>query len=420
MTASLTTLANGLRVVTVPGEASATALLFVGAGSRYETRETAGTAHFLEHLFFKGTPRRPTTLQIATEIDSLGCGFNAFTNKESTAYFIRGAADYMAQAVEIMADLLRNALLPPEEIERERGVVLQEMRMYHDSPGSWAERLAERSLFGDTPMGWDVVGFEDVITRVTRDQISAYRERFYAPGRMVLALTGPISHEQAVELGETHLGSLREAPADGFQPAGFGAERAAEDHRDVQQAAIRLTWPGPGVADGLQTLTEVELATALLGGSMSSRLFTTVRERQGLCYSIHAGLHSYADVGRLNIATGVDPGKAEQAVGSIVSELERFVANGVSEEEAAKARALLKGRYVMGRESSMSLALGACYNLLHWGRVREPEEVYASIDSVGPAELQRAAQTWFKPAEIRVAVVGPPSVSAQALAQLAA
>ena len=417
MTSQLSKLGNGLTVVTVPGDASATALLFVGAGSRYETRETAGTAHFLEHLFFKGTPKRPTNLELATEIDSLGCGFNAFTSKESTAYFIRGAAEYMDQAVEIIADLLKNALIPPDEVERERGVILQEMRMYHDSPTAWSGRLAERLVYGDTPMGWDVVGFEEVIGGVSRDRICAYREAFYAPGRMILALAGPVDHVRALELAGRHFGDLRPAPLSGFEPGRYGEERTAQDHRDVQQASIQITWPGPSIADGETALVETELATALLGGSMSSRLFSTVRERQGLCYSIHAGLSSNSDVGRFNISTGVDPSKAEQAVTSIVRELESFAAEGVTEEEAAKARALLKGRYVMSRESSMTLALTACHDLLQWGRVREREEIFAMVDAAGPAELQRAAKTWFDPAEIRLAVVGPPSVSADALLQ---
>src|ERR1700716_2761322 len=172
--AHVTRLDNGLTVLTVPGgTGSAAAMLFVGAGSRYETRDVAGTAHFLEHLFFKGTPRRPTTLEIATEIDSLGARFNAFTSEEYTAYFVKGAAEYTERSVDVIEDMLRNALIPEEEVDRERGVVLEEMKMYEDTPQSKVCRLVGEAIYGDSPLGWGIIGFPEVISSVTRDQVVA-------------------------------------------------------------------------------------------------------------------------------------------------------------------------------------------------------------------------------------------------------
>src|SRR6202165_2420593 len=172
--AEISRLANGLTVLPVPGgTGSKTAMLVVGAGARYETREVSGTAHFLEHLFFKGTPRRPTTLQIATEIDGLGCRFNAFTAEEYTAYYVKGAAEYAERAVDVSADMLKNALIPPEEVERERGVVLEEMKMYEDTPQAKVQELISEAIYGHTPLGWGIIGFPEVIKSVSRDEIVA-------------------------------------------------------------------------------------------------------------------------------------------------------------------------------------------------------------------------------------------------------
>lgn len=416
MTAEVSRLPNQLTVVTVPGQASASAVLFVGAGSRYETREVAGTAHFLEHLFFKGTPRRPTALQIATEIDALGGVFNAFTAKEYTAYFVKCAGDYVDQAVDVIADMLNNALIVPEEVERERGVILQEMRMYHDQPGSWVARLANQLLFGDTPMGWDIVGFEDVIRSVSRDQVSAYRQSFYAPGRMTLAVAGPVDHEHIRSLAEGHFGAAQQQALSEPERAEFADDRAAGESRDVQQAAIHLVMPGPGISAGERELMATQLVTMLLGGSMSSRLFISVRERQGLCYHISASLHPFVDAGVITIATGVDPERAEQAVEAITRELDKLLADGVTPDEVAKARAMYKGRYSISREDSMSLAIGGAIDLLNWGRIRSPEEVFALVDSLEADDLVAAARRWHRPERLRVAVVGPGSVSADQLA----
>jgi len=416
MTAEVSRLPNQLTVVTVPGQASASAVLFVGAGSRYETRDVAGSAHFLEHLFFKGTPRRPTALQIATEIDALGGVFNAFTAKEYTAYFVKCAADYVDQAVDVIADMLNHALIVPEEVERERGVILQEMRMYHDQPGSWVARLAQQALFGDTPMGWDIVGFEDVIRSVSRDQISSYRESFYAPGRMTLAVAGPVEHAHIKDLAGSYLGDVAQRPLSEPERAQFARSDGIGEARDVQQAAIHMVMPGPSVSDGERELMATQLVTMLLGGSMSSRLFISVRERQGLCYHISASLHPYLDAGVITIATGVDPERAAQAVRAVSTEIEKLLEDGVTEDEVAKARAMYKGRYSISREDSMSLAIGGAIDLLNWRRIRTPEEIFALVDSLSADDLLAAARKWYRPRDLRVAVVGPASVSADELA----
>ncbi|MHB8507997.1 MAG: M16 family metallopeptidase [Candidatus Dormibacteria bacterium] len=420
MTAQLTRLENGFTALTVPGTGSMTAMLFVAAGARYEAREVAGTAHFLEHLFFKGTPTRPSTLQIAAEIDSMGCVFNAFTSNEYTAYFIKGAEDYAERAVAVLSDLLRNALIPTEEVERERGVVLQEMKMYHDQPAARCGRMIHGLLYGDTPLGWDVLGFPEIITSVTREQVLAYREAFYAPDRMTLVIAGNVEHATTVRLARENFATMVPRPAAAAPPAIFGSERVAQDHRDVQQATLQLAFPGPSYASGERELAASRLATIVLGGSMSSRLFIQVRERQGLCYHISASNHAYSDAGGLHVSTGVEPDRAVRAVTSILSEMEKIAVDGLSVDEAEKARALYKGRYVIGREDSMQEALGACTDILFRGHVMEREELFALLDSISRDEMVAAASRYHRPGELRLALVGPPDVEAGSLAMEAA
>ncbi|MDQ6748777.1 MAG: insulinase family protein [Candidatus Dormibacteraeota bacterium] len=407
--AQITRLDNGLTVLTVRtgGTGSTSAMLFVGAGSRYETREVAGTAHFLEHLFFKGTPRRPTTLEIATEIDSLGCRFNAFTSEEYTAYYVKGAEEYTERTVDVIADMLRNALIPKEEIDRERGVVLEEMKMYEDNPQAKVFRLMGEAMYGDTPLGWGVLGFPEVITSVTREQILAYRQRFYAPGRMTLVISGNADHEQNLRLADRYFADLPAQELDRAAPGSFAPVTHLQHGRDVQQANVCLAMPGISHAEPQQDVVAARMMNAIFGGSMSSRLFISVRERQGLCYSVSSSLDMNADIGSQLIYTGTDPAKAETAVESIIREMETMVSDGVTADELEKGQAMLKGRYVLDREDSMAVGYLAAAEILYRGRVSSREEQFALIDAVTPDDIQAAAAKYLRPEQVRSAVVGP-------------
>ena len=402
---------NGLTVLTVPGTVgSMSAMLFVGAGSRYETEETAGTAHFLEHLFFKGTKNRPTTLEIATEIDSLGCRFNAFTTEEYTAYYVKGASEYAEKAVDVIADMLKNALIPPEEVERERGVVLEEMKMYEDNPQSKVQELVSEAIYGHTPLGWGVIGFPEVIKHVSRDEIVAYRQRFYNAQRMTLVMAGNITHKQNLRLAEKFFADVRGEAAPGPEPGSYAPIGNRNQAREIQQANVCLAMPGPSHADPQEDLVAARMMNALFGGSMSSRLFISVRERQGLCYTVNSGLDMAADIGSVIIYTGTDPGNATLAVESIVHEMELMAKDGPTPDELEKARAMIKGRYVLDREDSMSQGYLAAVELLYRGRVTTVEEYFAMIDSISADDIHRAAALYLRPSEIRSALVGPPGV----------
>jgi len=419
--AEISTLDNGLTVLTVPGgTGSMSAMLFVGAGSRYETREVAGTAHFLEHLFFKGTPRRPTTLDIATEIDSLGCRFNAFTSEEYTAYYVKGAAEYTEQAVDVIADMLRNALIPAEEVERERGVVLEEIKMYEDNPQAKVHQLIGRAIYGDTPLGWGVIGFPEVIQNVSRDEVVAYRKRFYAPARMTLVIAGNVTHELNLKLAQQYFADLPAQDVDRPAPGAFNPPVNEHAERDIQQANVCLALPCLSYAQPEQEVMAARMMSAIFGGSMSSRLFISVRERQGLCYSVSSSLDLAADVGSMIIYTGTDPGKARTAVASIVIEMEKMVEQGITVEELEKGRAMLKGRYVLDREDSMAQGYLAAAELLYRGRVSDREEQFALIDSITAGDIQAAAAKYLRPQELHGALVGPPGLDVDEVIPIAA
>ena len=407
----VTRLENGVTVLTVPGgSGSASAMLFVGAGSRYETRDVSGTAHFLEHLFFKGTPRRPTTLDIATEIDSLGARFNAFTSEEYTAYYVKGAAEYTEKSVDVIADMLRNALIPVEEVDRERGVVLEEMKMYEDNPQAKVFRLMGEAMYGDTPLGWGVLGSPEVISTVSREQILAYRTSFYAPGRMTLVISGNAEHAMSVQLANQYFADLPPQPLNRAEPGKFAPANHKQHSRDIQQANIAMAMPGISHAEPQDDVVAARMMSAIFGGSMSSRLFISVRERQGLCYSVSSSLDMNADIGSLLIYTGTDPGKASTAVESILREMQTIVAEGVTREEMEKGRAMLKGRYVLDREDSMAIGYLAAAEMLYRGKVSTREEQFALIDGVTADAVQAAAAKYLRPDQIRSAVVGPPGL----------
>lgn len=404
---------NGLRVLTAARAGDTMcAMLFVTAGSRYERRESSGVAHMLEHLFFSGTPRRPTLQVIASEIDSWGCRFNALTDQEYTAYYIHGAAGYAGRALELIADLIQDAVLPPADIERERQVILAELRARQDNQRQVARQLANRALYGDTPMGWETVGFPDVLQRLDREQLMAFRSALYQPPRMIVTVAGPAPHEQVVELAQRHFGTLSTGshsdtgPATP-EPAGYVPPVNVATARDSRLAHLYLASPGPSYAQPEREMMAARLMNAVFGSSMSSRLFTSVRERQGLCYSIRSTVDPCSDVGAFLVATGVTPGKATALIASVSAEMAQLTEDGPTPAELAKARAIVKGTSALDREDAAALARLSAFELMHRGFVRDRDERNELADAVTADEVVAAARRHLAPSALRCALAGP-------------
>jgi predicted Zn-dependent peptidase len=402
------TLDNGLRVLTadMPQVQSVTCMVMLAAGSRYETRETNGIAHFAEHMFFKGTERRPTARDIGMEVDGLGGEFNAFTGKEYTGYYVKCAAEYRDRALDVLVDMLRHSMFDPEEIEREKGVIVEEMNMYYDTPRDFIGGVYDHLLYGDQPLGWDVIGRKETVRGATRDTFLDYVGHWYKPERMVVGVAGHLDGKQQ-ETIERLLGDMEAAHTGSPSPTVLdgGDSRVAIHHKDSDQAHLILGVRSyPLVHPDRWAL---QLLSTVLGTGMSSRLFTEVREKRGLAYYVYAHNQSYTDAGSMFSQAGVDIARSEQAVETIVREFRRIAEEPVPSEELEKARALAKGRFVLRLENPQGMILFGLGREVLNDPVREPEEVVAGLDAVTAEDVQRVAQDVIASDALKLALIGP-------------
>jgi predicted Zn-dependent peptidase len=402
-------LPSGLRVLTadMPTVQSVTCFVMLAAGSRYEHAENRGIAHFAEHMFFKGTERRPTAKDIATEVDAIGGEFNAFTGKEYTGYYIRCAAPDRDQALDVLVDMLRNSKFDAEELEREKGVILEEMNMYFDTPRDYIGALYEELIFGANPLGWETLGTRDTIKAATRETFTDYVDTWYRPDRMVVGVAGNIGgglHARVDDL----LGDL-----DGKAPAGPPAveipngdgPRIRVHHKASDQAHISIGVPSYPLQH--PDRYALQLLATVLGSGMSSRLFTEVRERRGLAYYVYAINHSYTDAGSLYSQAGVDINRIDDAVTTIANELRRIADEPVGPDELEKARGLAKGRFVLQTESPQGLIMFGLRREVLEGEAVEPTEVLERLDAVTADDIQRVAQDVIAKGGLRLALIGP-------------
>ena len=400
-------LENGLRVLTadLPQAQSVTCMVMLAAGSRYESPETNGIAHFSEHMFFKGTERRPTARDISGEIDSIGGEFNAFTSKEYTAYYVKCAAEHRDIALDVIVDMLRNSLFDSEEIEREKGVIIEEMNMYFDTPRDYIGGVYEDLLYGDQPLGWDVIGRRETVRGATRETFMSYLDHWYHPARMVLGLGGRIGAD-ALERAQALFGDLpatetgEPGPA---QPHANGRVKVFTKQSD--QAHLILGVPSLPLAH--PDRYALQLLATVLGGGMSSRLFTEVRERRGLAYYVFGTNHSYTDAGSLFSQAGVDINRIDDAVTTIAGELRKIAAEAVPADELEKARNFAKGRFVLQLENPQGLILFGMRREVLEGRAPDLEEVLEGLNAVTVEDVQRVAQQLIADERLRLAVIGP-------------
>jgi predicted Zn-dependent peptidase len=400
------TLSNGTRVLTaaMPQAQSVSCLVMYAAGSRYERRDESGIAHFAEHMFFKGTERRPTARDIATEIDSIGGEFNAFTGKELTGYYVKCAAETRDIALDVLVDMLHNSRFDAAEIEREKGVIVEEMNMYADTPRSYVGNVWERHLYGDQPLGWDVIGTEETVRAATRDTFLGYLDRWYHPERMVVGLGGRVG-DDAFERLEQLLGEIVHSETGSAEPVVLPDEGSAVRVHEKQSDQAHVVIGARSYPHGHPDRYVLQLVATVLGGGMSSRLFTEVREKRGLAYYVFCANNSYADAGALAAQAGVDLSRIDEAVSTIVTELRR-IAEPVPAGELEKARAFAKGRFVLGLESPHATIMFGLRRELLEGRAAEPEEVLAGLDAVTAEDVQRVA-TDILGGDLRLALIGP-------------
>lgn len=401
------TLDNGLRVLTanLDHAQSVTCMVMLAAGSRYETPDTNGIAHFSEHMFFKGTERRPSARDIAGEIDAIGGEFNAFTGKEYTAYYVKCAAEHRDVALDVIVDMLRNSRFESEEIEREKGVIIEEMNMYFDTPRDYIGGVYESLLYGDQPLGWDIIGRKETVRGATRDTFMSYLHHWYKPPRMVLGVAGRIG-DDVLERAQELLGDIPGAKTGEPEPArGYQSERVRVFTKQSDQAHLILGVPSYPLEH--PDRYALQMVATVLGGGMSSRLFTEVRERRGLAYYVFGINHSYIDAGSLYSQAGVDINRIDEAVTTIASELRKIAAEPVPADELEKARNFTKGRFVLQLESPQGLIMFGLRKEVLELRAPDPEEVLAGVDAVTAEDVQRVAQDVIADERLRLALIGP-------------
>jgi len=403
-----TLLPNGLRVVTAPMPQAKSVACFVmlAAGSRYETKETNGIAHFAEHMFFKGTEKRPTAREIAGEIDSIGGEFNAFTGKEYTGYYVKCAAEHRDTALDVLVDMLRHSKFDPEEIEREKGVIVEEMNMYYDTPRDFVDGVYDELLYKDTPLGWDIIGRKETVRAAERQTFVDYLDRWYRAPRMVAGVAGNLGEDLNERLGEL-LGDVPDGQTGQAEPATWSqdAPQVKLHTKQSDQAHIRIgvhSYP----LDHPDRYALSLLAT-VLGGGMSSRLFTEVRERRGLAYYIYGHNMAYTDTGTLYAQGGVDIQRIDDAVTTVVKEFGRIAAEPVEADELEKARNFAKGRLVLSLEDPKGMIMFGLRNEVLEGKLREPDEVLAALDAVTLEDIQRVGQDIIREERLNLAAIGP-------------
>ena len=401
-------LPNGVRVLTasMPQAKSVACFVMVAAGSRYETRETNGIAHFAEHMFFKGTEKRPDARVIAGEIDSIGGEFNAFTGKEYTGYYVKCAAEHRDVALDVLVDMLRNSKFDPEEIEREKGVIVEEMNMYYDTPRDYVEGVYDELLYGDQPLGWEIIGRKETVRAAGRETFLDYLGRWYRAPRMVAGVAGNVGRDVVSRLEEL-LGSVE----DGSEGAPDGVSwkqdgpRVKIHTKQSDQAHVRVgvhSYP-------LEHPDRYALAllATVLGGGMSSRLFTEVRERRGLAYYIYGYNQGYTDTGTLFAQGGVDIARIDEAVQTIVAEFARIAAEPIEADELEKARNYAKGRLILSLEDPKGTIMFGLRGEVLESKLREPDEVLAGFDAVTLEDIQRVAQDVIRDDRLNLALIGP-------------
>ena len=401
-------LEGGARLVTAPmsDRASVSLVLMFGVGSRYEDDRLGGASHFIEHLFFKGTARRPTAKEIAEAIEGVGGVINASTDKEVTTYWTRVPAEHLELAIDVLFDIVTNSKLAPEDIDRERMVILEELKMYQDLPQDYVHNLFEEVMWPGHPLGRDIGGTIASVSALSRDDLVDYIRNHYSRPHLVVSLSGGINPERTAEMVSSRVATLALKDGSGYAAAPSGLERPglAFLNKKTEQAHICLGTRAISYLDNDRYA--LDLVNTILGEGMSSRLFLEIREKRGLAYDVHSFTSKHHDGGYFAVYAGVDPSKAEEAVKAILAELRQMVEKRVPESELNKAREYTKGRLKLGLESTNAMASWLGQQELLAGRIRSVAEVVASIDAVDQSTIQRvAARVLDQP--IQLSVIGP-------------
>lgn len=404
------TLENGMRVLLAPSKSAetVTVMIMTATGSRFETKEENGMAHFLEHMLFKGTKNRTTARVIAQEIDGIGGQMNAFTAKDRTAYYVKVGKQHLDTAFDVIADVFLNPMLPKREIEKERGAIIEEINMYEDMPMRDVLNEADKTLFGDAhPLGRDILGPKENIQTFPRSDFVSYFSRNYVAENTALCVAGAFSAENVLPKAEKLFKNMRTGTIPPYTPYVHDQQqpRVRVKTKKTDQSHFVLAVPSCHLGHKDEAATEV--LAAVLGGGMSSRLFSEIRERRGLAYYVRAEQEGYADTGVLYMRAGVGNANLEEAVKITIQELRKVVKNKVTSAELKKAKEYVKGTTALSLDTTDAQAEHIGHSVLVKGTDESLEVFNAQVDAVTPAQVQRVAKNIFTTNHLNLTVIGP-------------
>jgi predicted Zn-dependent peptidase len=377
-------------------------------GSRFESRSVNGISHFVEHLMFKGTTKRPNTLSISRLLDGVGAEYNAFTSKDHTGYYVKINSDHLHLALDVVADMLYHSKFDPKEIDRERKVIIEEINMYEDNPLMYIEDIFEQELFAGHPLGQLIAGPREVIRSVSRQTIVDFVQRHYFPTNMMVVVSGRFDESTILsdiaKQFSAPISRRRPLALNPFRPKASGP-RLRVMEKDTEQAQIGLGYPAFSYGD--RRLPALSLLSTILGGNMSSRLFISIRERKGLAYAVRCSPSVYEDTGALYIQAGVAKARTEEAIKAILAELDQLALKGVSAVELKRAKEYTNGKLVLELEDSESLGAWFGKQWLLMNKLETPAEKMLKLRSVTREDVRAVARSIFKRAQLTVAVIGP-------------
>lgn len=405
-----TTLANGVRVVTsrMEGVRSASLIMAYNVGSRIEPAPIAGVAHFLEHMLFKGTEKRPDPLTISQEIESVGGIVNAGTGRESTSYWAKVPGTHLPLAFDVIADMLLNSTFDPTEMEKERKVIFEEIRATQDIPEDIVHDVIDQVVWGDDPVGRDVAGTEETVANIDREGMLEFFHRNYGADRLVIAAGGDIHHDEIIRLTEKYFGDLPVTiNPHTFTPAVVNQTepRIRIITRDTEQAHVAIGFPAVSYLDERRYAQST--IEALLSSGMSSRLFQEIREKRGLVYSVFGYFRGHEDVGQGVMYAGTDTERVQETIVAIMGELKRLRDEPVPADELERTKTLRKGRLLMGLEDSRSVASWVGSQESTYGSIKTPEEMMELIDSVTVEDVQSLANDLLQDHLMSLVLIGP-------------
>jgi predicted Zn-dependent peptidase len=401
-----TVLKNGIRILTrkMPHALSVSMGVWVNVGARDENLTESGLSHFIEHMIFKGTRQR-SAYQIAKEFDAIGGHTNAFTTMENTCYHAKVMDTHTDTMVEILSDIFLNSVFDPGEIEKERPVILQEIRMVDESPDEYVHLLSGKNFWGDNPLGRSILGSPENIIRFDADSIKTYFHRLYQPDRIVISLAGNLAHSAVIDKVGPAFESIK--PGNGIAERITPQSRSHVDvhYKDLEQVHICLGAPGLSITDPRRYA--YSLLNTILGGNMSSRLFQEIREKRGLAYTVYSFITSHVDTGMFGIYLAVDPTRALEATGLVMNEIDKLGAEPVTAIELQGAVEYTKGNLLLASESNDNQMVRIAQNEIHFNRIIRLPEVIKKIESVTAAEILELAKSLFKNNKMSLTLLGP-------------